>query len=137
MNRNSSAIRLLKIATIICIWYGLGLVAESISLGNSIVTIIDSIVIAVIGYALIDGRLFEKLQNRPVRGFFLVPMFLIIATIIYDVFVSFRLNNLFVLDQLHIFGLISYIRAAGLLILTGFMLWETITFARDYFQSKP
>ena len=136
MIENSRSIRLLKIATIIMLWYGLGQVALSISLRKPVEAIIMFLIVATLFFILINGQLFEKLRNRRVRGVFLVPMYLLIATLISDVIQAFQHNDLYVLDQLHVFGLIVYIISGGIIISIAILLWETLSLTRDYFASK-
>jgi len=133
---NYRSIRLLKIATVILLWYGLGQVALSIVLRKPVEAIIMFFVVATLFFILINGRLFEKLRNRRVRGVFLVPMYLLIATLVSDVIRAFQHNDLYVLDQLHVFGLIVYIISGGIIISIAILLWETLSLTRDYFASK-
>jgi hypothetical protein len=131
-------LRVLRIAIVMFIWYGIAVTAFSFSLGETLAGIIELAIVGIAIYILIDGRLLLKLKekDREMRGFFLVPMYLLIASMIYDIIVSFELNDLYILDQLHYPGLIVYIRSGGLIILVAILLWETIALARDYFASK-
>jgi len=136
MNQNTRTMRLLRITLIIFIWYGIGQVALSISIEHIVEAIIEFAITAIAIYILIDGRLLRILQERKVRAFFLVPIYLLIGALIYDIIVTFQMNDLFILDQLHVFGLITYIISSGLIILTAIMLWETIALTREYFILK-
>jgi len=136
MNQKNRMIRLLKIALIIFIWYGLGLAALSFSIEKTLEGLIQLIIVGIAIFILIGGRLFLILKDREIRGFSLVPMYLLIAVIIYDVIRSFQLNDLYVLGQLHYPSLISYIQAAGLIIILVFMLWETVALTREYLVSR-
>ena len=127
---------MLKIALITFIWYGLGQVALSFTIEKPIEAIIELAIVAIAIFIFIDGRIFQKLKDRRVRGFFLVPIYLLIAAMIYDVIIALQLNDLFVLDQPHTFGLIAYIISAGLIILIAIMLRETVALTWDYYVSN-
>jgi len=135
MDQKNRVIRLLRIALIIFIWYGLGLIALSFTIDKILEGIIELVIVGIAIFILIDGRLFLILKDREISGKFLIPMYLLIAVIIYDIIRSFQINDLYVLDQLHYFALIEYINSAGLIILLLIMLWETITLTRLYFMS--
>ena len=133
---NIHVIRYYRIVLILLIWYGLGIAAFSFSIQKTIDGIIELVIVGIFTYILIDGRLFLRLKDRKIPGAFLLVMYLYIAATVYLVIRDLRLNDLYVLDQLHYPGLIAYIRATGLIIILAFLFWETVAITRLYVASK-
>ena len=133
---NIHVIRYYRIVLILLIWYGLGIAAFSFSIQKTINGIIELVIVGIFTYILIDGRLFLRLKDRKIPGAFLLVMYLYIAATVYLVIRDLRLNDLYVLDQLHYPGLIAYIRATGLIIILAFLFWETVAITRLYVASK-
>jgi len=137
MNQNNVHVeRYFRTALILLIWYTLGSAAFSISIQNYTVGIIEFVITGIFVYILIDGRLFLKMKEREIRSALFVPMYFLIIAILYMVYRDLWLTDLYVLDQLHLPGVISTIRAAGLIIILAFMTWQTITITRLYFRSR-
>jgi len=137
MNQKSiHLIRFFRITLILLIWYGTGVAAFSFSIHKIINGVIELVIVGIITYILIDGRLFLKLKDRMIPGAFLLVMYLLIAATVYGVIRGLRLNDLYLLDQLHYPSLIAYIQSAGLIIILAFLSWEAITITRHYFASR-
>jgi hypothetical protein len=133
---NVDMIRYFRTALILLIWYTLGSAAFSFSIQKITSGMINLVLVGIFVYILIDGRLFLRLKDREIRSALFVPMYALIIAILYMVYRDFCLTDLYVLDQLHLPGVISYIRAAGLIIIFALLTWETITITRLYLASR-
>ena len=133
---NVDMIRYFRTAVILLIWYTLGSAAFSFSIQKITSGMIDLVLAGIFIYILIDGRLFLRLKDREIRSALFVPMYAIIIAILYLVYRDLWLSDLYVLDQLNLPGIISYIRAAGLIIIFFLLTWETITITRLYLASS-
>ena len=106
---NVHVVRFLRIALILIIWYGIGITAFSFAIQKTLDGIIRLAIVGIFTYILVDGRLFLRLKGRNIHSSFFIPMYLLILAAIYLVIREVQLTDLYVLDQLHIPGLIEYI----------------------------
>lgn len=137
MNTNNKRVRkLFQITLVWLMWYGLGLAAVSFSIDKLVKGIIELIVVGILFVILFDGRLLRKLHERPIPGRFLLGMYVIIFIGIEGVIRDFRLNDIYLLGELYVPGVIIYARSVGIIILTAILLWETIALTRQHFASK-
>lgn len=129
-------IRLFKIALVLIIWYFLGLAAVAFSIDTVLIGIFDLIAVGIFVFILLDGRLFRMMHDRPIPGKFLLGMYVAIILGIDAVIRDIRFNDIYVLGELYIPGVITSARAVGTLILTAILFWETVALTRQHFASK-
>lgn len=133
---NVDMLRYFRTALVLLIWYTLGSAAFSFSIQNMTAGIIELMLAGIFAYILIDGRLFHRLKGHEIKSALFMPMVFLIFAILYLVYRDLWLTDLYVLEQLHLPGVVSYIRAAGLIIILAFLIWETISVTRSYFISR-
>lgn len=132
----SLEVRVVRIALLLLIWYSIGIAASDFSLGDALLGIIPLVAAGLLAFALIDNRLVKRLEERSMPGKSLIGIYGLMIILIYGGIRNLHLNDVFLLGELYLPGLIGAIQAIGTFILSAILLWETIALTRHHFASR-
>lgn len=129
----STTYRLLMLLLIILIWFGLGNAAFSFAIGKVVGGAIElAVSLALIALA-VEGRVVRQLEGRRLNSLSLLVFALAALVLVYDGVESLRFNEISLLGEVYLPGIITIIRAVGEFVLGGVLIWETARLA----LSKP
>ena len=131
------SMQVFRTAIYVLIWWSLGTAALSFSLGRYVRGSIEIIVAVSLLYLVIDGRILNILEERQTNPY---PVLISSAVVLYltieAVWTDFSSSDLYILGKLQIFSLISYIQAAGLILLGAFLAIRIAMLLRHWHQAK-
>jgi len=135
-DENLQAIKALRTGVALLAWYGLGVASGALAISRVLAGIIYLVLVGALVFVLIDGRLFRRFEKREIPGTAIAGLYFAIALVVYFIIKDLRLNDLYILGQLHIPAAINLVQAAGAAILAALLFWETVGLTRARFAGR-
>ena len=132
----SLEVRVVRIALLLLIWYSIGIAASGFVLGNTLLAMIPLVAAGLFVFALINKRLVQKMNERPLPGRSLIGVYGLIIILIHGGIRNIQLSEVIIFGELYFPGLIGVIQAIGTFILAAILLWETIALTHHYLISR-
>ena len=123
--------RLLVIVLWILIWLIIWNSIFAVATGQLLVGTIGGVVgLAMIGVG-VDGRVIRRLEGRDLPNLSLLMFGLIIVVLVYGEIRDLMINDLELLGEFYLPGLIALIRILGSFVLSALLVWETVKLMRQ------